>query len=48
MIDAVVERTVGVDEDAGLGAACAAQADWDPRGSAGYVFVVPRPTRVQA
>jgi Pyridoxamine 5'-phosphate oxidase len=48
MIDAVVDRTVDVDEDAALGAAYAAQADWDPRRSAGYVFVVLRPVRVQA
>ncbi|WP_203231062.1 pyridoxamine 5'-phosphate oxidase family protein [Nocardioides caldifontis] len=48
MLDAVVERTVGVDEDTELGAAYAAQADWDPRGSEGYVFVVLRPERVQA
>lgn len=48
MIDAVVERTTGVDDDAALGAAYAAQADWDPRGSAGYVFVVLRPERIQA
>ena len=34
--------------DAGLGAAYAAQADWDPRLSAGYVFFVLRPVRVQA
>ena len=26
----------------------AAQADWDPRGSAGYVYLVLRPDRVQA
>jgi len=48
MIDAAVERSVGVDDDAALGAAYAAQADWDPRGSAGYRFFVLRPVRVQA
>ena len=48
MIDAVVERSVGVDEDGELGKAYAAQADWDPRGLAGYVFLVLRPVRVQA
>lgn len=48
MIDAVLEREVPVPEGAGLGAAYAAQADWDPRGSDGYVFLVLRPERVQA
>lgn len=48
MIDAVVERTVDVGEDARLGSAYAEQADWDPRLSPGYVFVVLRPIRVQA
>jgi hypothetical protein len=48
MLDVVLERAVPVDDDAALGAAYAAQADWDPRGLAGYVFLVLRPTRVQA
>ena len=48
LIDATLERSVGVDDDARLGAAYAAQADWDPRGLAGYVFLVLRPTRIQA
>ncbi|MFB7890975.1 pyridoxamine 5'-phosphate oxidase family protein [Microbacterium sp. NPDC056044] len=48
MIDVVLERSAGVDDDATLGAAYAAQADWDPRGLAGYVFLVLRPTRIQA
>ena len=48
VIDAVLERQVGVDEDAALGEAYAAQADWDPRGDAAYVFLVLRPERVQA
>jgi hypothetical protein len=48
MIDAVLERTVDVDADAALGAAYVAQADWDPRRSPGYVFLVLRPVRVQA
>ncbi len=43
-----LERTVGVDDDPVLGAAYAAQADWDPRGIGGYVFLVLRPSRVQA
>ena len=48
MIDAVLERSAGVDDDAHLGEAYAAQADWDPRGLSGYVFLVLRPTRIQA
>ena len=48
MVDAVLERAVPVDDDADLGAAYAAQADWDPRGIEGYVFLVLRPERVQA
>jgi hypothetical protein len=48
MIDATLEVTVDVDEDDLLGAAYAAQADWDPRLSAGYVFLVLRPVRLQA
>jgi hypothetical protein len=48
MIDAVLERSAGVDDDESLGGAYAAQADWDPRGLAGYVFLILRPTRIQA
>lgn len=48
MIDAVLEREVSVPEDPDLGAAYAAQADWDPRRADGYVFLVLRPERVQA
>ena len=48
MIDAVVERTVDVGADAGLGSAYVEQADWDPRLSPGYLFLVLRPVRVQA
>jgi hypothetical protein len=48
IIDAVLERTAGVDDDETLGAPYAAQADWDPRGLAGYVFLVLRPLRIQA
>jgi hypothetical protein len=48
MIDAVLDRSVGVDDDAALADAYAAQADWDPRGAPGYVFLVLRPVRVQA
>jgi hypothetical protein len=48
MIDAVLERTVDVAADVALGEAYVAQADWDPRRSPGYVFLVLRPVRVQA
>ena len=48
MIDAVLERAVGVASDEALGAAYVAQADWDPRGDTGYLFLVLRPLRVQA
>ena len=48
MIDAVLDRVVDVAADEALGAAYVGQADWDPRGSAGYVFLVLRPTRIQA
>ena len=48
MIDATLEDTVDVGSDGPLGAAYVAQADWDPRLSTGYVFLVLRPVRVQA
>ncbi len=48
MIDAVLDKMLDVAADDGLGAAYVAQADWDPRGSAGYMFLVLRPVRVQA
>jgi Pyridoxamine 5'-phosphate oxidase len=48
MIDAVLEKAVGVAADDALGAAYVAQADWDPRQSTGYVFLLLRPVRVQA
>ncbi|MGH3354434.1 MAG: pyridoxamine 5'-phosphate oxidase family protein [Nocardioidaceae bacterium] len=48
MIDAVLEKRVDVAADDALGEAYVAQADWDPRGSTGYVFLVLRPVRVQA
>jgi hypothetical protein len=48
MIDAVLEKAVDVVADDALGAAYVAQADWDPRRSTGYVFLVLRPVRVQA
>ena len=48
MIDAVVERRVDVAADPALGEAYVAQADWDPRGEAGYELLVLSPVRVQA
>ena len=48
MIDARLEKMVDVGADEALGAAYAAQADWDPRRSTGYVFLVLRPVRIQA
>jgi hypothetical protein len=48
MIDAVLEQAVDVAADDALGAAYVEQADWDPRGSTGYVLFVLRPVRVQA
>jgi hypothetical protein len=48
VVDALLERSVEATDDASLGAAYVAQADWDPRGSAGFLFLVLRPVRVQA
>jgi hypothetical protein len=48
MIDAVLETAVDVAHDEELGAAYAGQADWDPRGDSGYLFLVLKPHRVQA
>jgi hypothetical protein len=48
MIDAVLDRAVDVSDDDTLATAYAAQADWDPRGATGYVFLVLRPERLQA
>jgi hypothetical protein len=48
MIDAIVERSVDVAADDALGTAYAAQADWDPRTTTGYVLLVLRPVRLQA
>ena len=48
MIDASLEETVDVAADDKLAAAYVAQADWDPRRSTGYVFLVLRPRRIQA
>lgn len=48
MLDVRLVESVPVDESAALGESYAAQADWDPRGVPGYVFLVLRPERVQA
>ena len=48
MIDAVLQEAVDVTTAVALGEAYVAQADWDPRGSEGYVFLVLRPDRIQA
>ena len=48
MIEAVLERTCDVEDDDQLWTAYVGQADWDPRRGSGYVFLVLRPTRVQA
>lgn len=48
MIDARLENTVQAAADDELSMAYAEQADWDPRRSVGYVFLVLRPVRVQA
>ena len=48
MIDATLESVVDADDDDPLGEAYVGQADWDPRRTAGYVFLVLRPVRLQA
>jgi hypothetical protein len=48
MIDAVLERGVDVAAGESVGSAYVAQADWDPRRTTGYQFLVLRPVRVQA
>lgn len=50
MIDAVLESMVAVEQaPPELAQAYAAQADWDPREDpTGYVYLVLRPTRIQA
>ena len=48
MIDAVLDKAVDVAADDMLGEAYVVQADWDPRQSTGYVFLVLRPVRIQA
>jgi hypothetical protein len=48
MIDASLEEAVDVAADGPLGTAYVTQADWDPRLSNGYEFLVLRPVRVQA
>ncbi|WP_114907269.1 pyridoxamine 5'-phosphate oxidase family protein [Ornithinimicrobium murale] len=48
LLDVVLDRAVDVGDDEVLADVYAAQTGWDPRGSAGYVYLVLRPTRVQA
>ena len=49
IIDAVLDRAVGLDDVPGLAERYADQADWDPRSTAGrYVFLLLRPDRIQA
>jgi hypothetical protein len=47
IIDTVLDRVTGPD-DAPIADGFAAQADWDPRDSPGYVYLVLRPERIQA
>ena len=48
MIDAELEAITEVAEAGELAEVYAGQADWDPRGSSGYLFFTLRPLRVQA
>lgn len=49
MIDAELDASHPVDDaPASITDGYAAQADWDPRGQAGYSFLAFRPSRVQA
>ncbi|USQ79486.1 pyridoxamine 5'-phosphate oxidase family protein [Ornithinimicrobium faecis] len=48
LVDVVLDSAVGVETDEDLADAYAAQADWDPRGAEGYVYLILRPERVQA
>ena len=48
MIDAVLDRSVAATADDTIADPYAAQADWDPREAAGYLFLVLRPVRLQA
>jgi hypothetical protein len=49
MIDAVLDEEHDVaDAPTGITECYLRQADWDPRSSPGYVFLVLRPTRIQA
>lgn len=48
MIDAELETVTEVTDAGELGEVYARQADWDPRTSAGYLFLTLRPVRVQA
>jgi hypothetical protein len=48
VLDVDLEQSLAIDENPALAESYAAQADWDPRQSTGYVFLVLRPHRVQA
>lgn len=48
LVDAVLHSSIDVGSDESLADAYAAQADWDPRGAEGYVYLILRPERVQA
>ena len=48
MIDAVMESQLSAELDSALRASFRTQAGWDPGRESGYVFLVLRPTRVQA
>ena len=48
MLDVVLEEVHEVAKAHALADAYARQADWDPRTSTGYLFLVLRPTRIQA
>jgi hypothetical protein len=48
MIDAVMETQLRAELDSALRASFRSQAGWDPGRESGYVFLVLRPTRVQA
>jgi hypothetical protein len=48
MIDAVMESQLRAELDSALRSSFTTQAGWDPGRESGYVFLVLRPTRVQA
>lgn len=48
IIDAILDGVIPVGDDAGLHTAFLAQADWNPRESRGYCYMVLRPQQIQA